>query len=82
MKFIQLHYYSFNKTYPEKSIRTNKPFFLNPNDIVKMTPYSPSKKKNIKAAPFFSTIISLRSGEEVEVTETVDDIVKLVKKSI
>lgn len=80
MKFIKLHYYSFNKTYPEKSIRTNKEFYLNPTNIVKMTQYSPKKHNKVMQSPFFSTKITLKSGEEFEVCETIKEIKNLSNK--
>ena len=67
-KFIELTYYKYNTIYPSDSGTTEKEFLLNSEDISTVTPYEGSTKIRFKY-----------TGETIEVTETLEEIIVKLK---
>jgi len=67
MRFIELTYYRPEKRYGTKSGDTNKKFHLDPSRIVKFTQYDDSIK------------LSLDTGEDLEISESLEQLVRKIK---
>lgn len=69
MAFIKLTYYKPEKSYGNSGGPTTKQFFLAVDSIVRITEYPKSVK------------LSLNTGDDIEVCETLDVIISKVKTS-
>lgn len=67
MKFIQLTYFKAQKNYGNAGGKTDKRFLLAISHIVRITEYDNSIK------------LSLSTGQDIEVCETIDDLNKKFK---
>ena len=69
MKFIKLTYFKPNKNYGANGGKTTKQFYLAIDSVVRITEYNESVK------------LSLKTGEDIEVCEPLDIIVKKVTEA-
>ncbi len=81
MTLIKLTFFEFNKTYPKKSKCTNKPFWLNVDDISRFTDYNYNDNvSDVTQSPLSSTKITTKGGEIIEVCENVNTILETLEK--
>lgn len=81
MNFIQLTFYYYDKSFPEKSLCTKKKFWQKVSNISRITPYQAYNEASGRKSLDSSTKIVLESGEIIEVCETVNEILDKIKKT-